>query len=124
MIFIDKDSEATYLDRRPYTVNYTDYKTGELKTLRRRPPEQLHEMLPLDEVRLNAPHGESGWPQGDTYTVASVHSRSPNLLQIENDDGEKTFHAFHELELVEKRGKRATQLLLDNYSANRYLTWP
>ena len=103
--------------RKPYVVQYRDFHTGALVTVKRRPPPKVHQMLPNDVVTLSTKSGE-GWEEGGEYTVKSISPRQPNVLQIENSKGETTFVPYNELTSDAVRG------VSNPVKANRYLRWP
>ena len=110
-------------DRTPYKVTY--YQDGKKVTIRRVPPEKLHEALPTDIVKLTAPHSDD-FPEGATYTVKGISTRQPNILQLENDNGQTTFVPYFDAELKEKKvyPRENFEDPRDNPRVNRYLTWP
>lgn len=110
-----------FFSRRPYTVTY--YKDGERHTIRRRPPERLHDIWPEDVVSLVKGKNED-FAEGDEVEVKHVNYRHPNVLQLENDDGGTTFVEYFDLELEEAIGPRNGVSPTDSAEANRYLTWP
>jgi len=114
-------SDPIVFDRKPYTVSYRDQKSGEIKKIRRVPPPLIHDMLPTDLVELKTKRNDD-WVEGGKYVVSHINSRHPNVLQIENKDGEKTFVSSLDLELKEKRSHKGDPR--DNPRSNRYLLWP
>lgn len=88
-----------------------------------RPPRKLHEALPQDKVELNVQRNDS-FEEGGVYTVKHISSRSPNILQIENDDGETTFVPYFELKLDEAIAPRDGVAPKESRQANKYLRWP
>ena len=65
--------------RRPYTVTYM--KNGERHTIRRRPPEKLHNIWPEDEVSLL--RGKNAdFQAGDEFEVKHINPRHPNIIQL------------------------------------------
>ena len=112
--------EITF-DRRPYNVSY--FKDGKKVTIRRVPPEKLHDALPLDRVQLNVRHSDD-FPEGETYTVKNVTNRQPNILQLENSDGQTTFVPYFDAELKQRIAPRNGIDPRDEPINNRYLLWP
>ena len=108
--------------RKPYTVAYTDFHTGELVKIVRRPPPLLHEMLPTDIVELTTKKGDD-FQAGDDFTVKHISYRQPNTIQIQDDDGNTTFVPSFDLELKGKVAYRGVARI-DDERANRYLLWP
>ncbi|MFK7873288.1 MAG: hypothetical protein AB8C84_08985 [Oligoflexales bacterium] len=114
---------AIHFSRKPYQVIYKDFHTGELKTIRRRPPAKNHEMLPTDVVSLKNTRNEK-WQESDEVTVRHISHRAPNVLQVENADGQTTFVPSHDLNLEEKVAWRFGQSSPESSDFNRYLRWP
>ena len=108
--------------RKPYTVTYKDFHTGELKHVRRRPPQKQHEMLPTDVVELSTKRGDD-WEAGDEFAIKHVSYRAPNIIQLKNDEGATTFVPYFELSLEEGVAYR-DKPGIDNVQSNRYLRWP
>ena len=108
--------------RKPYNVVYTDFHTGELVTVKRRPPAKDHEMLPTDIVELKTKKNDD-WEEGGEYTVKHISHRQPNTIQLRNDAGDTTFVESFDLELVEEVAYREGKVT-DEERRNRYLTWP
>ena len=110
--------------REPYTVTY--YKDGQKQTIRRRPPPKLHEALPDDTVKLT--HGKNDdWKEGESYKVKSIQQRSPNVLQLENEDGLTTFVDYYDTKLETKPEDRlppGVESKFDLPVNNKYLLWP
>lgn len=107
--------------RKPYTVTY--YKDGEKQTIRRRPPKKLHDILPKDVVELTHKKNDD-WPVDSEYEVKHINPRHPNVVQLENDDGQSTFVSHYDLELKDALGDRGTDSPMDDPERNRYLLWP
>ncbi len=112
-------------DRKPYNVTYVDLK-GDQKTIRRVPPPKLHEMLPTDVVELTTKKNDD-FQAGDQFTVKHINARHPNIIQIDDGDGNATFVPYFDLKL-EPSGEMAPR---DGQTAphevparNRYLLWP
>ena len=106
-------------DRQPYTVTY--FKEGVKHTIRRRPPPKLHDVLPTDIVSLKYDKNIE-WEDGDDFEVKHINPRHPNVLQLENDDGETTFVEYFDVDLEEmvapRRGRRGQS------NPDAYLLWP
>lgn len=107
--------------RRPYTVTYM--KDGERHTLRRRPPEKLHDIWPEDIVSLKEGKNEQ-WEGGEEYEVRHINPRHPNVIQLDDGDGNTTFVEYMDLELEEAIGPRDGKRPTDMAANNRYLLWP
>ena len=113
---------AIQFNRKPYTVSYM--KDGVLKKIRRRPPPKLHEMLPKDEVTLTRKKNDD-FQVDDSFKVKHINQRHPNVLQLENDDGQTTFVDYYDLKIERKLGERpGGQNALDLPENTEYLLWP
>ncbi|MCB9228439.1 MAG: hypothetical protein H6618_02415 [Deltaproteobacteria bacterium] len=108
--------------RKPYTVVYKDFHSGELRQIRRRPPEKQHDILPTDIVELKTQRGDD-WQEGDSVSVKHVSYRAPNLLQLKNSEGDTTFTPYFDVELEEEVAYRPGKEK-DVERSNRYLRWP
>ena len=113
--------DAIKFDRTPYNVTYMQ--DGKQVTIRRVPPEKLHDILPTDKVELNLRHSDD-FEAGEKYSVKGVSSRQPNILQIENDAGQTTFVPYFDAELKSKVAARNGVDPRDEPINNRYLLWP
>jgi len=114
--------EVIPFKRKPYTVTYKDFHTGELQHVKRRPPLKQHDMLPTDIVELSTKKGDD-WESGEEYSIKHISYRAPNIVQLKNDEGLTTFVPYFDLELEEEvayRGRRGP----DNENTNAYLRWP
>lgn len=107
--------------RRPYNVTY--YKDGERHTIRRRPPEKLHQIWPEDEVSLIGNRNED-FKADEEYVVKHINPRHPNVLQLENEDGATTFVEYFDLNLENAIGPRSGEDAVDTAVSNEYLNWP
>ncbi len=117
--------------REPYTVSY--YKDGEKKTIRRRPPPKLHEALPEDKVTLTRGKNDD-WPKGETYKVKTIQNRSPNVLQLVNEEGLSTFIDYYDMKLETTPIDRVREGRMSKEEAKaagidlsvdeQYLLWP
>lgn len=110
--------------REPYTVTY--YKDGEKQTIRRRPPPKLHEALPGDTVTLTYGKNDD-FKEGDEVKVKSIQQRSPNVLQLVNEEGLTTFVDYYDMRLETKPEERlppGVESKFDLPVYNRYLLWP
>lgn len=111
-----------HFGRKPYETYY--YKDGERHTYRRRPPEKLHNIWPEDIVSL-AVDKNTGFEEGDEVEVVNFNARHPNVLKLENDDGDTTFVEYFDVELEDEVGPRDTGGdLASPTERNRYLLWP
>ena len=109
--------------QKPYNRVIED-RSGETQVVRRRPAKKLHNILPKDEVELGVRRSEL-FPEGEVYKVKHINRREPNLLQLENSDGETTFVPHYDVELDEAiapRGQRNG--VMDHPVDNAYLRWP
>lgn len=112
--------DSLNLDRRPYVVEY--YKDGKKVKINRRPPPLMHTALPEDKVILTN-QKNADYRNGDRFTVMKLNPRHPNILQLQDKDGNKTFVPYMDIEIVERairNGGGRSQNDLDN----RYLDWP
>lgn len=100
---------------------YKDMHTGELVSKKRRPPPKLHDMLPTDKVELKFKKNED-WDSGEELTVKSISDRSPNVVQIKNEEGESTFVSSIDLNLVEEQAYRPGKS--KEQRSSKYLLWP
>lgn len=113
--------DAITFNRTPYNVTY--FQDGKKVTIRRVPPEKLHETLPTDRVELTTRHSDD-FPEGEKYTVKHISTRQPNVLQLENDNGQTTFVPYFETELKDRVAARNGIDPRDEPVNNRYLRWP
>lgn len=109
-------------NHKPYQVIYKDQHTGELKKIMRRPPEKLHDILPTDIVKLNQ-RKSADFEEDGEYKVKHISPRSPNVLQLKNDDGQTTFVEYFQTDLQEKVAYRSVAAV-DDEVQSRYLLWP
>lgn len=111
-------------DRTPYKISYVDLK-GNQKTIRRVPPPKLHDMLPTDVVELTMKKNDD-FDAGDKFTVKHINPRHPNVIQIDDGDGNATFVPYFDLELREKVARREGEsgAPYEAPERNRYLLWP
>ncbi|MGE0172431.1 MAG: hypothetical protein AB7T49_06595 [Oligoflexales bacterium] len=107
--------------RTPYTVTY--YKDGEKHTIRRQPPPKLHNVWPEDVVKLTTKKSDD-FDAGENYKVKGINPRHPNVIQIEDSDGNSTFVPHYDVELKEAIGQRDGVEPKDLPINNRYLLWP
>lgn len=108
--------------QKPYKVTYNDFHTGERKTVTRRPPPKIHDMLPTDIVSLSSKKNDT-FDVGDEVTIKHVSYRHPNILQLQNEDGETTFVPSRDVRLEQEVAYRGRPQI-DDEKANRYLVWP
>ena len=114
--------ETVRLPDKPFYVTYKDFHTDKLVRIKRRPPSANHSMLPTDLVELKTTKNED-WREGDVDAIKHVSYRNPNVLQLENENGQTTFVRSDEVLLKEEiadRGKSS----LDEFERNKYLLWP
>jgi hypothetical protein len=114
-------SDSFRVSRKPYTVQY--YKDGELKKIRRRPPEKQHILLPTDIVELKSKRSDY-FEAGEEYELSHINNRHPNTLQLKNDDGQTTFVSYRDVELREAFIPREGVITADAAETQRYLLWP
>ena len=115
--------DIEHFSRKPYRVVYTDFHTGKLVSVIRRPPEKIHDMLPTDKVELTSARSED-WVEGKEYTVKYISSRQPNTLQIQDEDDRTTFVSSYDLLLRGKVAYRQAAHRADDPVKNEYLLWP
>jgi hypothetical protein len=111
-------------DRTPYTVKYVDL-NGKQQSIRRVPPEKLHEALPTDVVTLTRKRSDDFTADND-YEVQYISPRNPNVLQLKKPDGNTTFVEYFDTELHEE-GKVAFRNGEDPRERainSKYLLWP
>lgn len=108
-------------DRTPYKVTYMQ--DGKKVTIRRVPPAKLHDVLPTDRVELTTRHSDD-FPEGEKYTVKYISTRQPNIMQLENADGQTTFAPYFDTELRDRVAPRNGVDPRDEPINNRYLRWP
>lgn len=109
-------------DRKPYTVTYTDMQ-GQVKTLRRVPPAKVHEALPTDIVTITHKRNDD-FRAGDDVEVKHINPRNPNVLQVQNDEGQTTFLDVFDFSLKEEVAWRNGIDPRDRPGNSRYLLWP
>ena len=114
-------ADPIQFSRRPYTVKYIDL-NGEMQTIRRKPPPKLHNIWPQDEVNLKEAKN-ADWEEGE-YSVSHINPKHPNVIQIENSDGQKTFVDYYNLELERAFGNREGKEAMELAINNKYLLWP
>lgn len=110
--------------REPYTVTY--YKDGEKQTIRRRPPPKLHDALPNDTVTLTRSKNDD-WKEGESFKVKNIQQRSPNVLQLVNEEGLTTFVDYYDAKMTIKPEERLPEGVESKFELpinNKYLLWP
>ena len=109
--------------REPYTVTY--YKDKEKHTIRRRPPPKLHEALPGDMVSLTRGKNDD-FKEGEEFKVKTIMQRSPNVLQLVNEEGLTTFADYYDTKLETDPEDRLAEGMVatDLPKNNKYLLWP
>jgi hypothetical protein len=117
----DAVSSPVNFSNQSYTVTY--YQNGEKKTVKRRPPPVLHNMLPEDMVKLTQTKN-ADFAEGDEFKVKQINPRSPNTLQITDDDGNATFVPYFDLQLQEVVAPRNGVPPKEMPERNQYLLWP
>ena len=112
-------------NRKPYVVHYNDL-DGNPQTIRRVPPKQLHEMIVNDKVTITKQKSEV-WDEGGDVKIIRITNRQPNTLQVENEEGKRTFLPYFDVNFKEREGEavifkdgKITKLAL----ASKYLLWP
>ncbi len=114
---------AISFPRTPYKISYYDLH-GDKKTIRRVPPPKLHDILPEDEVEITRKKNDD-FDAGDKLDVKSISPRSPNTLQIVNDDGQATFMSYLDLRISRRFAPDENGVTpLDQEESNQYLLWP
>ena len=108
-------------DRKPYTVQYME--NGEVKTIKRRPPPKIHDMLPTDIVELTKKRNDD-WDLGDVREVKNINPKHPNTLQLVNDDGVTTFISCYDLKMNKMIAPRDGVDIVEMPERNQYLLWP
>ena len=91
-------------DRKPYVISYVDSQ-GQQQKIRRVPPPKLHSAMPTDRVELKTRRSDH-FRAGDEVTVKRINPRHPNVLQVENDDGQTTFISHHDMIFEQKNGEK------------------
>ena len=111
-------------DRTPYTVKYVDL-NGVQQSIRRTPPEKLHEALPTDIVTLTRTRNDD-FKAGDELEVQNITAHQPNVLQLKKPDGSTTFVEYLDMTLHEenKVAPRAGEDPRDRVINSKYLLWP
>ena len=112
---------AVQFNRTPYKVTY--YQDGEKITINRRPPPKVHDLMPTDIVRLSRKKSDD-FQEGDVVTVKSIQNRSPNTLQISNEEGLTSFVDYYDASLESKEYLPPGVSPLDLPKNNEYLLWP
>lgn len=117
--------------REPYKVTY--YKDGEKQTIRRRPPPKLHDALPEDTVILTRGKNDD-YREGDKFKVKTIQQRSPNTLQLVNEEGMATFVDHRDIKLLTQPIDRVREGRMTKDEAraagidlsvdDKYLLWP
>lgn len=119
-------SDPIQFPRKTYKVWYKD-QAGEVQKITRTPPPKLHSIMPQDVVILNQTKSEA-WAEGRDYGVKNINWKSPNVLQLEKENGETTFVNYTEVSLQEKalrQGSRdGVEDPKDDPISSRYLGWP
>lgn len=111
---------------KPYKVTYRSVVDGELHTIRRTPPPQLHTLLPEDTVVLSHKKNDD-WQIGEEYEVQAYTKRAPNTIKITNTETKDyTYVPYYDLKLKPKAGvtMREDENGVVRPISNRYLGWP
>lgn len=111
-----------HFKRKPYFVVYKDLHTGELKRIKRRPPPKNHAALPTDMVELTTKRG-TNWEKGEEFEVKHIGYRTPNTLQLKDDEGNTTFVSSFEVKLTKEVAYRGPKTAKQK-RMGAYLTWP
>jgi hypothetical protein len=109
--------------RDPYTVVFKDFHTGKIQRITRRPPPLQHDMLPEDIVTLSR-RSNDDWDLGTEATIKGINPRNPNVLQLEQSNGDTKFLNAVEVNLEKQVADRPGEKKIDSPRYNRYLTWP
>jgi hypothetical protein len=122
-------SSPIRFDRKPYIVSYVDA-DGKQQRIRRVPPPKLHTAMPEDVVELKRRKSDH-FIDGDSVTVKHINPRHPNVLKVENDQGQTTFISHYEMVLKQKiantRDVRDDSIEDQDSTPNidsSYLDWP
>lgn len=115
-------ADPIQFDRKPYFVTWKD-ESGEIRKIRRVPPPKLHEALPTDIVEISNKRSDD-FKEGDEVSVKHINPRHPNVLQLENSDGQTTFVNYFDVKLKEKIAPRDGVPREQTPERNRYLLWP
>lgn len=115
-------ADPIQFDRKPYFVTWKD-ESGELRKIRRVPPPKLHEALPTDIVELSNKRSDD-FKEGDAVTVKHINPRHPNVLQLQNSEGQTTFANYFDVKLKEKIAPRDGVPREQAPERNKYLLWP
>lgn len=65
------------------------------------PPPKLHTAMPTDVVELKRRKSDH-FIEGERVTVKHINPRHPNVLKVENSNGETTFISHYEMVLKQK----------------------
>ena len=116
-------------DRKPYIISYVDT-DGQQKKIRRVPPPKLHSAMPTDRVELKTRKSDH-FRDGEVVTVKHISPRQPNVLQVENEDGQTTFISHYEMVLKDKitestgiQSNSGSQTEESAPVSSGYLDWP
>jgi hypothetical protein len=119
--FVEEIMDSVRFSQKPYNVVYM--KDGVKHVIKRRPPPVMHEMLPTDIVELTQSKN-ADWTEGSEYTVKNINPRHPNIIQIEDKEGNSTFVPYYDLNLNEMVAPRKGYAPKDMPANNKYLLWP
>lgn len=117
-------------DRKPYVISYVDAQ-GQQQKIRRVPPPKLHTALPTDRVELKTRRSDH-FKAGDEVTVKRINPRHPNVLQVENDEGQTTFITHYDM-ILEQKNKETSAIQSSSVGyqtedepdvSSDYLDWP
>lgn len=117
-------------DRKPYFISYVDSQ-GQQQKIRRVPPQKLHNALPTDRVELRTRRSDH-FNAGDEVTVKRINPRHPNVLQVENDEGQTTFITHYDMVFEQKNGETPSIQSSSSHMqsdeeptiSSSYLDWP
>ena len=117
-------------DRKPYVVSYIDTQ-GQQQKIRRVPPPKLHSAMPTDRVELKTRRSDH-FQAGDEVTVKRINPRHPNVLQVENEEGQTTFISHTDMIFEQKSAENLSikstspQVEPDDDTpiSSSYLDWP
>lgn len=113
--------------RVPYVVSYRS-SDGELKSIRRVPPQKLHDFETDDVVTISHKRSDN-WNSDDEVRVVGINQRQPNTLMVEGPDGRHTFLSYTDVRGKNKNlGDEAMREELKERQrdpiGSDYLLWP
>jgi IMP cyclohydrolase len=87
--------------------------------------------MPTDRVELKTRRSDH-FRAGDEVTVKRINPRHPNVLQVENDDGQTTFISHYDMIFEQKNAENPTIQSTSSRNetedatpiSSSYLDWP